>query len=142
MLFRSVDLGADSFTVEATTAPSCDIGSNWRVFERQFTAASNVTVLMFRGTPTGDQGAFIDWASVREVQLGGADLNRDGISDDCQCLGDLDHDGKIDGADLGALLLQWGSNALGTSQADVNADGAVDGVDLGFLMTKWGGCVH
>jgi chitinase len=54
------------------------------------------------------------------------------------CVGDLDGDGAVDGADLGVLLGQWGGPA--SSAADLNGDRAVDGVDLGALLGAWGEC--
>ncbi|MFO0874453.1 MAG: FG-GAP-like repeat-containing protein [Phycisphaerales bacterium] len=48
--------------------------------------------------------------------------------------GDLDHDGVVDGADLGLLLAAWGSS---DADADLNADGVVDGADLGALLAAW-----
>lgn len=48
---------------------------------------------------------------------------------------DLDNDGDVDGADLGAMLTAWGS--CGTCAADLNADGVVDGADLGHMLTAW-----
>ncbi|NBX33260.1 MAG: hypothetical protein EBR07_11145 [Planctomycetes bacterium] len=47
--------------------------------------------------------------------------------------GDLNGDGKINGADLGILLAAWG----GTGPADLNRNGIVDGADLGLLLSNW-----
>lgn len=52
------------------------------------------------------------------------------------CVGDLDGDGQVDGADLGILLSQWG----GTGSADLDGSGEVDGADLGALLAAWGPC--
>lgn len=49
-------------------------------------------------------------------------------------LGDLNGDGQVDGADLGILLGNWGTNGVG----DLNGDGTVDGADLGALLANWG----
>ncbi len=49
---------------------------------------------------------------------------------------DLDGNGRIDGADLGVLLGDWG--ACGGCAADLDADGAVTGSDLGLLLGEWG----
>lgn len=46
---------------------------------------------------------------------------------------DLNGDGKVDGADLGALLALWGTSG----PADLNGDGIVDGADLGLLLANW-----
>jgi len=48
---------------------------------------------------------------------------------------DLNGDGIVDGADLGALLGAWGST---DPSADLNGDGIVDGADLGSLLGAWG----
>jgi formylglycine-generating enzyme required for sulfatase activity len=55
------------------------------------------------------------------------------------CVGDLNDDGVINGADLGQLLAAWGP--CGSCAADFNADGVVDGVDLGLQLADWGECV-
>lgn len=52
------------------------------------------------------------------------------------CLADLNNDGTVDGADLGALLGQWNTNG----SADFNGDDVVDGADLGTLLGAWGVC--
>jgi len=52
------------------------------------------------------------------------------------CVGDLELDGALDGADLGALLNNWGNPGLG----DLDGDGIVDGADLGILLNNWGPC--
>ncbi|MBM4112786.1 MAG: hypothetical protein FJ253_05335 [Phycisphaerae bacterium] len=53
------------------------------------------------------------------------------------CLGDMNHDGKVDGEDLGELLGAWGGNSF---CPDINDDGVVDGDDLGELLGSWGAC--
>jgi len=52
------------------------------------------------------------------------------------CVGDLNGDGVVDGADLGVLLSAWG----GAGGADLNGDGVIDGADLGILLSAWGAC--
>ncbi|MFO0782207.1 MAG: hypothetical protein U0636_00800 [Phycisphaerales bacterium] len=49
---------------------------------------------------------------------------------------DLDGSCSVDGADLAALLAQWGPATPATS-ADFNLDGRVDGTDLGLLLGAW-----
>ncbi|HMN95823.1 MAG TPA: hypothetical protein PKC43_11930 [Phycisphaerales bacterium] len=51
------------------------------------------------------------------------------------CVGDLNGDGVVDGADLGLLAGGWG-----TAAGDLNGDGIVDGADLGILLGNWGPC--
>ena len=76
---------------------------------------------------------------VCELAAGVPDLNQDGIPDSCQCVGDLDHDGEVGGADVGLVLSNWGScgNAC---LYDLNNDGKVNGGDLGLLLSGWGHC--
>lgn len=68
-----------------------------------------------------------------------ADVNRNGVPDECEGevfpFGDLDHDGDIDGGDLGILLGAWGP--CGACAADLDGDGDVDGGDLGLLLGAW-----
>lgn len=52
------------------------------------------------------------------------------------CVGDLDANGHVDGADLGALLAEWG----GGGAADLDGDGVVGGADLGLVLGHWGAC--
>jgi hypothetical protein len=54
----------------------------------------------------------------------------------CAHPADLNGDGIVDGADLGALLGQWG--LTGSHPADLNGDSVVDGADLGALLGAWG----
>jgi len=46
---------------------------------------------------------------------------------------DLDGDGDVDSADLGALLAAWG-----TPGADLTGDGVTNSADLGALLASWG----
>lgn len=53
------------------------------------------------------------------------------------CIGDLNEDGTVNGADLGLFLSSWGTSPCG---ADLNGDGICNGADLGVLLSAWGGC--
>ena len=46
---------------------------------------------------------------------------------------DLNGDGVVNGADLGFLLVAWGSPGPG----DLNSDGIVNGADLGLFLVEW-----
>ena len=52
------------------------------------------------------------------------------------CLGDLDRNRQVNGADLGILLGQWGQ----TGSGDLDGNGIVGGADLGLLLGVWGAC--
>jgi formylglycine-generating enzyme required for sulfatase activity len=54
------------------------------------------------------------------------------------CAGNLNSDNRVDGADLGTLLVAWGA-CTGCAE-DLTADGQVDGADLGALLSNWGVC--
>jgi uncharacterized membrane protein len=56
-----------------------------------------------------------------------------------ECPGDLFVDGRVNGADLGVLLSQWGT-ASNSEVGDIDANGVVDADDLGVLLAKWGTC--
>jgi hypothetical protein len=76
-----------------------------------------------------------------ELAAGAPDFNLDTIPDTCQCIADLFVDRQVNGADLGALLSQWGPSNANTA-SDMNRDGKVDGADLGHLLASWGPCTN
>jgi len=51
------------------------------------------------------------------------------------CVGDLNDDGIVDGADLAAILGSWN-----TATGDLNGDGITDGADLSIVLGNWGPC--
>jgi hypothetical protein len=46
---------------------------------------------------------------------------------------DLDADGRVDGADLGLLLLGFG----GPGRGDLDGNGTIDGGDVGLMLLAW-----
>jgi hypothetical protein len=56
-------------------------------------------------------------------------------ADDLGIPGDINHDGMVNGIDIGYLLADWGTSL---TRSDVNRDGSVDGSDLGVLLANWG----
>lgn len=56
------------------------------------------------------------------------------------CPADFDHDGHVDGADLGALLAAWGTCKTDHCHEDLNLDGQVDAADLALLLEGFGHC--
>ena len=69
-------------------------------------------------------------------------LRIDGPPQTGSCLGDLNLDGVVTGADLGLMLGAWGACPGGTlgCLGDLNVDGVVNGADLGLLLGAWGPC--
>jgi hypothetical protein len=58
----------------------------------------------------------------------------------CNCVGDINRDGIVNGADLGQMLAQWGTGGGAFPATDANQDGVVNGSDLGLLLGAWGTC--
>jgi hypothetical protein len=73
------------------------------------------------------------------IAAGAPDFNANAVPDACECIADLFVDGQVNGADLGALLSQWGS-AVPSTVSDLDRNGVVDGADLGYLLATWGPC--
>lgn len=53
--------------------------------------------------------------------------------------GDINNDGRVDGADVAFVLAFWGTNFQRT---DLNDDGIVDGGDLGLALLYWHDCLR
>ena len=49
-------------------------------------------------------------------------------------MGDLDCNGIVDGADLGAMLSNWGN----PGSTDLDGNGVTNGADLGIQLAQWG----
>ena len=79
-----------------------------------------------------DANGIVDAMQIARGQAPDTDL--DGSIDDCHVPGDITGDGRVDGADLNALLGSWGTS---WADADFNADGIIDGSDLLFLISNW-----
>ena len=55
----------------------------------------------------------------------------------CQCEGDFNGDGVVNGADLTLLLNAWGTSNDGL---DLDGDGLIGGADLTILLSNWAPC--
>ena len=77
---------------------------------------------------------------IAEIVAGAPDNDADGIPDACQCTGDLNRDGLVNGSDMGIMLGFWGPTGSVFPQSDINRDGSVDGADIGLLLANWGPC--
>ena len=75
-------------------------------------------------------GNSLDNVSGRITDLGGNTV--------CDCEGDFNGDGIVNGADFGALLAAWGPCA--DCPEDLNGDGTVSGADVGLILSYWGDC--
>ena len=136
-----VEIGQASFIVSATPEHPCSTEIFvWRTFSYEFIANSPNTVLTFRGTPTGDQGAFLDWASVRRIVNG--DCNNNGILDSYEIANgivtDCNNNGIPDSCDiLSGALQDCNLNGIADvceiangTVTDCNANGIPDSCDI------------
>ena len=136
-----VEIGQASFIVSATPEHPCSTEIFvWRTFSYEFIANSPNTVLTFRGTPTGDQGAFLDWASVRRIVNG--DCNNNGILDSYEIANgtvtDCNNNGIPDSCDiLSGALKDCNLNGIADvceiangTVTDVNQNGIPDSCDV------------
>ena len=85
---------------------------------------------------------WLEQLTLRELIMNNTPIGPDEIQPNVfqlPCEPDLTGDGMVNGADLAALLIQWGS-AGGASTADLNGDGVVNGSDLALLLSNWGEC--
>ncbi|NBQ13996.1 MAG: hypothetical protein EBU31_05145 [Proteobacteria bacterium] len=71
-------------------------------------------------------------ASGRWTDLGGNTV--------CDCVGDLNVDGTVNGADLALMLTVIGNTCGNNCSYDLNSDGYITGADLGLLLSAWGSC--
>ncbi len=58
-------------------------------------------------------------------------------ADDLGILGDLNHDGHVNGIDLAFVLNTWGICGTGTCVADIDRNGIVNGIDLAIVLGNW-----
>lgn len=90
-------------------------------------------------TPSGATPASLlaiwEGGAIGTVDIFGALLNSDGSLGVAGVCGDLNADGRVNGADLGLLLGAWGP--ADGSPYDLNHDGVVNGADLGLLLGCW-----
>ena len=86
-----------------------------------------------------NKDGLVDYGQILDGTL--VDTDQNGVPDWCDsCTGDVNGDGAVDAADLGALLALWGTNGNSSPRADANRDGTVDAADLGLLLGYWGDC--
>ncbi len=102
---------------------------------------STPTSLIIEWSADCNGDGIVDYGQILQGQL--ADLNADGVPDICQqptCRdADLYRNNRIDGADLGILLSEWGP-VTPLTNSDINKDGFVNGADLGIMLSFWGAC--
>ena len=70
-----------------------------------------------------------------------ADRNGNGIGDACECEGDFEPDGDVDGSDLAKFAADFGRTDCETGlpcEGDFDEDDDVDGSDLAIFAADYG----
>ena len=92
------------------------------------------------GTATDEnqvEGPYIE-TGVNCITADCTDTDYDGLPDcGTPCVGDINGDGEVDGADLAYVLGYWGTDE---ALPDLDDDGLVDSTDLGLVLSAWGAC--
>jgi len=102
----------------------------------------NFTAYCIEWSADCNNDGIVDYGQIRDGTF--SDTNANGVPDCCEsgqtcCIGDIYHDGIINGADLGIVLAEWGP-VTPTTHSDLDHNGRVDGADLGLLLSHWGPC--
>jgi hypothetical protein len=112
------------------------------------TVSGNTALISYGGLGITDTGLAAASATLQGTtvcqntprpNVGGGRWSDNGSNTVCDCAGDLNLDGAVNGADLGLMLSSWGPCAA-TCTYDQNADGVINGADLGLLLSSWGAC--
>jgi len=110
------------------------------------TITDNVGALGAGGIHIGPSGGAIRTRLVDTDVCGNSAPNvvgsyySDELSVVCDCPGDVDGNGAVNGIDLAAVLAAWNTNGTAYPGSDVNHDGAVNGQDLAITLSNWGTC--
>ena len=101
--------------------------------------SSEIVYFLIEWSADCNNDGIVDYGQILDGTL--VDTDQNGVPDWCDsCTGDVNGDGTVDAADLGALLALWGTNGNSSPRADANRDGTVDAADLGLLLGYWGDC--
>jgi hypothetical protein len=112
------------------------------------TVSGNTALISYGGIGITDTGLAAASATLQGTtvcqntprpNVGGGRWSDSGSNTVCDCAGDLNLDGAVNGADLGLMLSSWGACG-GNCPYDLNADGVINGADLGLLLSSWGAC--
>ena len=104
---------------------------------------ANMTLMLEWSADCNNDG-IVDYGQIRSGEL--ADANANNIPDCCEsgtpcnCAGDTNNDGFVDGIDLATILTRWAQPATKFPNADCNHDGVIDGSDLSIVLGSWGVC--
>ena len=118
--------GGAWFTLEAISSST----AAWRSGEWSV-ATGGAATIEFRFVASDLGSGSVVEAAVDDVRVFAAGCA------ESPCVGDLNGDGQVNGADVGLMLAAWGSS---DPTADLTGDGLVNGADLGLLLGGWGLC--
>ena len=158
-LRATIDTYSEEF--EHVLPDGSELPGEWSVFERSLYLPAGTHSLKFQSLIGGCGGPAVDSIALHlladcngdgvpdidQIRLGVlADVDQNGVPDCCDegvscdpCLGDVNNDGIVNGADISVLLGFWGLNGKPVA-ADINQYGSVDGADLAQLLGSWGQC--
>jgi hypothetical protein len=125
-------LGYAAYYCPLGTGVPCGIVDTWATMFNDMGGFINGAIIEWAADCNED--GIVDYGQVISGEL--SDLNGNHVPDACECIADINHDGAVDGRDIGELLGQWG----GPGSADVSRDGAVTGTDLTIMLSAWGPC--
>ena len=121
-----------------TTVDAAMTGLTWSGRVSMHMPGGNVfSAISYQSTVDTDGDGVTDLHDYCPTLPGSAACN--GCPPDLCCAGDISHNGRVDGIDLGMLLAQWGP-CTSNCAADITGDGLVDGADLGILLHDWAHC--
>ena len=99
---------------------------------------STLTFTADRNHPSIGKSIEIQLSVVAGPQANFDNVRLFGVAGGTPILGDLNNDGAVNGADLGAFLGSWGPCAVCAScPADFNGDCVVDAADLAIMLGAW-----
>ena len=132
--------GVSPYRVEdnAANCGALERNGDWDDLEKGAWCDGGTRVAIIEWSADCNADGIVDYGQILQGQL--ADVNGNNVPDSCECLGDINDDGWVDGVDLGIVLASWSTESADDAPADLNRDGAVDGADLGVLLSAWGAC--
>ena len=142
----SADLGADEAGFDSSNFPigTLRIGgdSNAQVVNNHANSTGAACEVVYANELVVEFGGYLATGGctiyTRSATINGEVDDPDSIviiDEQPPCLGDLNNDGTINGADLGLIIAMWG-----TADGDLTGDGTTNGADLGLLIAGWGLC--
>ena len=121
--------------------------TSWNDLPNVVTCGAQPISFLVEWSADCNSDGIVDYGQILTGAL--ADANSNGVPDTCECAtnpslpyccpGDIYRNGRVDGADLGALLSEWGP-VTPLTNSDLDGNGQVNGADLGILLAHWGPC--